>query len=136
MSKIYSGCAPLHAEPINAGSDSSCTYIPRPMKASTIADSSVPPKGIFFALQDPGRLHWLAANPVTKETPDATMLPSEHSFDDLQAQSVDWFHLETIALGNGNPSVSRLAAAMTSGRIEQLILPRSDRHTRGLRTWQ
>jgi hypothetical protein len=64
------------------------------------------------------------------------MVRSDHSFDDRQAHAGDRLHRAVIDPGYCKPSFSRLAAAIKSGRIEQLIFPRSDRHTRGLRTWQ
>jgi hypothetical protein len=136
MSRIYSGCAPRRAEPIPAGFHASCAYVPWPVDAGSATGFRASPSGAYFTLQDIGRLQWLTPDRVTKETPDATMLRSGHSLDDRQAQSDDRLHLETIALGSGNSSVSRFAAAVKCGRIEQLILPPSDRHTRGLRPWQ
>ena len=136
MSRIYSGCAPRRAEPIPAGFNAACASVPPPINAGADKGFHAPPGSAYLTLQDIGRLQWLAPDLVTKEIPDATMLQSEHSFDDRQAHSQDWFRLKTIALGSGNSSVSRFAAAVKCGRIEQLILPPSDRHTRGLRTWQ
>ncbi|MGA2651431.1 MAG: hypothetical protein ABSF28_12945 [Terracidiphilus sp.] len=125
MSKIHSGCAPLRAERITLGFDSLRAYIPitRPVYASAATGFSDPPKGAFFTLKDPGKLQWLAAELVTKAASNTTMMRGLRSYDDRQVQLDDGFNLATIASGVRDPSVLQLTAALTSSRIEQLVLP-------------
>jgi hypothetical protein len=128
MSKIYSGCAPLHAGRITAGFDFSCACF-RPIEANPATGFSAPQKGAYLALKDLAK-HWLEADLVTKDTSNATMMRRLRSFEDRQAQCDDGFDLATIASGFCSSSVSRLASAtLESGRYEQLNLPQSDRHT-------
>jgi hypothetical protein len=136
MSKIYSGCAPLNAERITAGLDISCACF-SPIEGNFATDFSDPQMGDYLGSRGPLKLHWLEADPVTKDTSNATMMCRLRSFEDRQAEWDDDFDLAMIASGFCSSSVSRLASApLESGRYEQLNLLPSDRHTRGPRLWQ
>jgi hypothetical protein len=136
MSKIYSGCAPLHAGRITAGFDCSCACF-WPIEANSATNFSAPQKSAYLTLKDLAKLHWLEADRVTKDTSNATMMRRLRSFEDRQAECDDGFDLAMIASGFCSSSVSRLASApLESGRCEQLNLLPSDRHTRGPRLWQ
>ena len=84
MSKIYSGCAPLRAEPIKPGSSGygfPCANVPWPVESSAETDSPHPSsgiiftlKGIIFTLPNIGKLQRLAVNPVTEKTSGATTM--------------------------------------------------------------
>jgi hypothetical protein len=101
MSKIYYGCAPLHAGPITSGFDMACARF-RPIDPNFAT-------GFSYPLKDLAMRDWFAGDLVTKETSNATMLHTSPSFDDRKAQHS--FNLSTIASGFCNSSVSRLASA-------------------------
>ena len=132
MSKIYSGCAPLKADPITAGFDLSRALLSRPVETNFAIDFADPANGCFFTLKDLGKLNRLAADLVTKETFNTTKIHRWRSYEDLQVQQDVGCNLATIASDSSN-SVSRFAAIITSGRTEQLNLLPSDRQTRGSR---